>query len=351
MSGNAVFGQTSIIDWKSVENICRELDMEIEIVEKKGLSLNLRWLWHRKGIILGFTVGLIMITLLSNIMLQVRFKGGNDETKQLLLNYMKDKNISYGCFMPSIDTFNLELEMLQEFDEISWIGIYKTGGTLNIDLIESYAKTENSQRRLPSDLIASHDGKIVKVEVFGGALLTTVGSGVHKGQVLVSGKVQLSDTETKMYRSEGNIYAEYVETVSFNCNYEDERMVMLPDVEKRYFLKFYEIDLPLTFSKKIKGQYKTKDKINKLSFLGIDLPINVKSVEYTPYNFDVVNYSKEEAEKEAYRLSKNYEDNLLKNCEILDKKESISHSENGIKLDVTYTVIKNIAVEKEILIK
>lgn len=351
ISNDTITGQTSITEWNSIILLCDELDMDIESVNKSGFVLKLNWLWHRKGIIVGFILGLIMIMLLSNILLRIRVKGGNDDVNQKLLNYIQYKNISYGQFLPDIDTFSLELEMLQEFNEIAWVGIYRTGGTLNIDVVEADEKPPFSQRRLPSDLIASHEGKIVKVQVYGGQLLTPVGSGVHKGQVLVSGEVEFSETQSKLYRSTGSIYAEYTETVPFYCPFEDIRKVETKNNEDRYYLNFFELDLPLSFAKKEKGQYETKEKSIKLSFLGIEIPLSFKKVEHIPYDFKITNYNEQEATSEVYRLSQNYEKNLLSDCEIIDKKEVINKSLEGIELEVTYTVVKDIAVEKEILIK
>lgn len=345
-------GECSRKNMRTLEELCIRFDLEYEFYEDRNLITALKWLKGRKGLIVGFAAGLALVTYLSNTLLKIRIIGGDEELAEKVETYLMSKGVTYGSFIPKLDFFDLEVSMLHDVEEVSWVGIYDTGGTLNIDIIPSDKKPEMTPKRLPSNIVASHDGQIVSAEVLGGQLVTPVGSGVHKGQLIVSGEVKLSEDKTVYKRSVGKIMAEYKEKVEFECPFVKERKVINESESfKKHYISFFSADIPAFVSKRPSGLYETEENDNKLSFFGIKLPVGVKTVKYTPYEFKTNKYTENQATYEVYRLMSVYEENLLSDCEIKDKKEDIKVDKEGVKLTVEYTVVSDIAQEQEILIK
>lgn len=348
---NSVIGSCSPFTWKIISELCDELQLTYEIKYSYGLYTILNWLIKRKGLLIGFLLGMTGIVFLSGLYLKTDIDGCNSEIEESIINYLSSRDINYGMSLDKIDLYKLELELMKNVDGISWAGIYTTGGTLNINILESDEKPEYNQRRLPSDLIASRDGQIVEVEIFGGQLVVPVGSGVHKGQVIVSGLVDLDEEKKAYRRSQGKIYAKYTEEMVFECDYISTRKIVGKETEKKYYLEFFSLDVPMFFSKPAYDTYNTYETVNQLSLLDMKLPLGIKSVDFVPYSFEKTEYSYNEACEEVYRLKENYEINFLSDCEVLDIKEELTSDDTGVKLIATYEIISDIAVEKEILIK
>lgn len=356
--GNSLTGSCTKSVWKILLYECEKLGLEAEIRENTSIFHLFKWLSGRKGIIAGFAAGFIMVTILSNTLLQLRVKCDNKEVYDALEDYLKSKGITYGCFIPKLDLYSLELNILQDVEEISWVGIYPTGGTLNIDVVEAVEKPEYNQQRLPSNLVASADGQIVSYEVYSGKPVVQVGSGVHKGQVLVSGQITLKEAtedqeeEISFRRSQGKVFAQVNIEESFYCPFESEEKIYSDESITKNYFGLYNLDIPLSLEK-TDGLYSSEEKSNKLTFLGLELPLSYKTVEYTPYSFKTVTLTKEQAEEKVYKLAENYEKNFLTDDEItvLEQTEEIIYDENGVTLKKNYVVIENIAQEKEFLVK
>lgn len=336
--------------WRLICYECEKLNLEWEQWENTSIFTFFNWLRNRKGLVAGFFCGLLGVTILSNTFLQLRIKTDNDQIKTAIENYILSKGYEYGDFIPNMDIFSLELDILQDVEEVSWVGIYLTGGTLNVDVVENVEKPEYNQRRLPSNLVAKSDGQIIKAEVFGGKLVVPVGSGVHKGQLLVSGEVELSEEKTVFRRSSGNIYAKVTYEEEFFCPFETQTKVVSDACEQKNFLTFYSLEIPLGFDK-ITGQYQTKENFNNLNFFGLKLPVGMKKVSYYKYDFEQTTLTQSQAEQEVYKLDGNYKANILNNCEIISENEQLFTSDDGVTLKKEYVVIENIATEKEILVK
>ncbi len=336
--------------WKILAYECEKLSLTYEFNERKSLNLFIEKLLKRKGLIAGFILGFIAITLLSNTFLRLRVKCENKDIQEKIETYILSKGIRYGNFIPKIDIYGLELDIMREVEEVSWAGIYITGGTINIDIVEKEAKPEYNQKRLPSDIIASKSGEIVSVEIYSGKLIVPVGSGVHEGQTLVSGIVDLSEDMTVLRRSQGNIYAKVTYNESFYCPYENSEKIIAKKPENKHFIHFFSLDIPISI-KKYDGMYQIKEKYKPLMFLGYELPISYKTEEYYKYHYENTTFDEEKAKEEVYKLSDNFKKNFLSDLEILEENEEIYIDENGVRLDKTFIVIENIAEEKEILIK
>ena len=348
--GECLKGSCNKSVWKKLAYECEKLNLSYEFNERKSFNLFIGKLLKRKGLIAGFIVGFVLLTFLSNTFLRLRVKCENKEIQDKIETYILSKGIEYGDFIPEIDIYGLELDIMREVEEVSWAGIYITGGTINVDIVEKVTKPEYNQKRLPSDIVALKSGEIVSVEIYSGKLLVPVGSGVHEGQTLVSGIVDLSEEMTVLRRSQGKIYAKVTYNESFYCPYENTEKLVSKTPEKKHYLHFFSLDIPLSI-KDYDGMYQVKEKYKPLMFLGNELPISYKTEEYYKYQYKNTTFNEEKATEEVYKLAENFKDNFLSECEILEENEEISIDEEGVRLDKTFVVIENIALEKEILIK
>lgn len=348
--GDTLEGICKKSQWNSLKYQCEILDLEYSYEENKSIFLLINKISKRKGLIVGFITGFIIISFLSNTFLRLRVKCDDENIKSIIENYIISYGIEYGSFIPEIDIYSLELDMMKDIEEISWAGIYITGGTLNVDLVLNVPKPQYNQKRLPSDLVATKSGEIVSAEIYSGKLVVPVGSGVHKGQTIVSGEVDLSEDLTALRRSQGKVYAKVLYKESFFCPFDNTEKVVSDKKSENRYLSFFSYDIPL-FLNETKGMYQYKNSYKPVYFFDIELPIGLKYESCYKYDYINTTFNINEATDEVYRLSENFKDNFLKDTEILEEKENITICDDGVRLDKTFLVIENIAEEKEILIK
>jgi len=148
--GDKLSGSCKKSVWRVLCYECDKLNLTYEVNEINSIYRFSEKILNRKGLVFGFLAGLIMITLLSNTFLRLRVKCEDKELKNKIEEYILSNGIKYGSFIPNIDIFGLELDIHKEVEEVSWAGIYITGGTLNVDLVEKVEKPEYNQKTPPN---------------------------------------------------------------------------------------------------------------------------------------------------------------------------------------------------------
>lgn len=344
-----------------VKAICEELSLNYEIAEKRGFfTLFIRAKKHL-GIIFGVAFIVVICLILSNILLRIRILSDNSTIKKDILAVLKENNISAGSYIPNLKLVQLERELKQKVDGISWAGISKSGSTLIIDIVENISAPDKTKKRLPSDIISKHDAVIDKIEVFDGQLVTTVGSAVLKGETLVSGLVinekvrykdgkEVIESHNRYVRSLAKIYGTFDETITiFQPYIEKVKCISDENITKKY-IRVFDTDIPLFISFP-KGEYSAESDINNLSIFGFDFPVGLKKVNLNEITFQNTNLTENQATQKAYDKLENYEKNFCEDYKIIDKKVSKKIRKNGVELSVTYKLYGDICEEHEFFIE
>ncbi|MFT3951054.1 MAG: sporulation protein YqfD [Oscillospiraceae bacterium] len=347
---NGVFtGEVSFYRKKKLEQLCTQAGMTLVIVQKKGLVFRLWKFRSRWGIALGAVLAVVMITVLSNLQMRIKIIGGDEALDTQIRAVLADCGMTTGTFLPAADYRVLEYNLTSKLDGVAWAGVYNRGSTLVVAVSRVTAQPDIAQKRLPTNIVASHDGEIVSAEVYTGKLVKFVGSGVRKGDVLVSGAYEIAENQMFYARSKAKIMAKYEDTVTFTQPFSDERKITGSDDESRRFLSVYDADLPLFFGEAPAGNYDETETAASISFLGITLPVGITTVHYEPYTFAWTCVTADEAMAEVNRLADTYKANFLADGEILAESRDERLTDTGAELTMTFTVIRDIAEEQVIL--
>ncbi len=344
---------------KTVKDICKKKNYELVSEKSKGLLPRFYRYRLRYGIIAGVLMSLILIFILSNIVMQIKITGGNDELEQEIIALLKQQNIKVGRFIPSIDFSKSESYMMLNSNNFAWITIRNNGATLVVDVLEKTKEPEMTSQRSVTNLVASRSGVITDVNVYLGKLQKVVGKSVKKGDVLVAGRYRADvvdeskkkDAKLILCHSKGEIYADYDESITFEQSFKDEREIIVDNDKERKYFTIFDLEIPISVGSKVTGNYiMTKSKTN-FSFLGIKLPIGVSKKSYDKYYFEKVKLTKAQAKARIKKKIKLYEKNFLKDKTILSKKTKTKVTKKGVKITVNYKLNGNIAIQKELLTK
>lgn len=343
-----------------IEEEFDKLSYEYKITKQKGLFFILKKIISRKGLVFGGLTVLIISFIASNLMLNLEILCEDENIKKDITAVLHENGVTAGCFIPSINCTVIERELKQKVDGISWAGITCDGSTLIIDVVENVDKPEARKIRMPCNLVAKYDAVIDKIEVYDGQLVTTVGSGVRKGDILVSGTVitekifyedgkEIKEVSQKYARSLGKIYGTFSLTQTFYQPFEVIEEVIDDKAINKNYLKIFDAAIPLFISKE-EGRYSESSSSNMFSIFGFELPVGITHTELYEITLQNAAYTEEEALKLADKQAKKYENNFLKEYEIKDVKRSEKSTENGVEVTVEYTLYGDISQEVEFFI-
>ena len=134
---------------------------------------------------------------------------------------MEDNGLLPGCGAKSFDTKVCELSAMSRLKDLSWISVEREGSRVYIKTAETNDPPKaDIPINTPSNVVSNYDEQLVYTEIYKGKLQTTVGSGVAKGQLLISGTVNDNGGRIVYVHADGLLKAECEQTEEFYLPFE-----------------------------------------------------------------------------------------------------------------------------------
>lgn len=338
-----------------------EIGIPYEIISVKGLVKYLHMLLSKKGMLAGAAVSILLIAFFSRYILSFEILCSNAELNEKIMSVLSANGVTTGNKISDINFTVAERELKSSIDELSWAGITVEGCKVIIDVIENVDKPEYTKKRLPSNLISVENGIIDKVELVDGQLLKPVGSGITKGDTIVTGKIdkeevyykkgeEIHEHTTRYTRSIGTVYGTFERTITFEQPFTASKKLLSDNTDTRYTLSIFDTVLPLYFDSSDNFTL-IDEKKHTVSFWGIEIPVSVTETDVSRYSYIAVPISKSEAEVLAKQQADLYEKNFLSDFEIKNAEYSYSYNENGVILTASYSLYGIISKEVDFFIK
>ncbi|MGN1442957.1 MAG: sporulation protein YqfD, partial [Acutalibacteraceae bacterium] len=214
-----------------------------------------------------------------------------------------------------------------------------------IEVRDYIAKRDDETYGDPCNIIADFDGELLSVEVHNGTKACPEGSGVKKGDLIISGIFENRDTSCIFMEARGIVTAIHDNdlTVSRNMNQSFQAFTNKKTVKK---IGFFGLSIPLGFFSADKD-YEQYEKRFTLYFGQTKLPFYICEITRAYYNED----NSLEAEKKCSLFfddfsSEEYE--KYKNTQILKKKLSIKESGKTITISDEVNCIDFMGVKQKI---
>lgn len=335
-------------DCARFERLCERLNVKAERLQTSRTAFLLHTLFSRKGFAVGVLVCIVLGVYLSNRAARFEILCDDNRISSGIMNVLKEEGIGTGTFIPSIDLVKTERALKQRVEGISWAGITRKGNTLIIDVVETQGSTERTSENYPSNLVACEDGVIESIEIQNGQVRIPVGSGVTRGDIIVSGEIitktskwidakEHIDTRITYARSRGKVLGTFTRRLTFTQEQAAETLVLSPDIETKRYFTFFDVQLPL-FITSPEGTYKTEESDSVIKLFGLDLPLGIKTVTVTPYKLGTKQLSSKQALKLAHEKEENYRKNLLGKYELKDVKLTESTVNGKASVTAEYTL-------------
>lgn len=334
-----------IKDFRKIKPFVKKTHTRIRIIKRIGFPFFLQRYQKRKLFFIGALLCIIVLFSLSSRIWDIQFEGNDKWTEDVLMDFLKSKDVTPAMARKKVNCEKIVKEIRKEYDDIVWVSASLTGCVLKIHIKENddtFQKKQEDEQR-PQDLVATKDGVITNIITRKGTPCVHVGDRVSKGDILVSGKIDIINDSQEVIghrylSADADVYAntkiQYEDTVEqkgFRKQYKDQIRGRLSVRVGNHLLKIGTL----------KHHFQTWDGFSKENILKLGenfkLPISVGYEVIRPYEEKTYVRSKKEIQEE---LSMNY---ALFSKELEEKGVQIR------KKDVKIHMYENTASAKGIL--
>ena len=347
ISENELIFNISARGFKKLKNPVYEVNGKVKIINKKGLFTLKKKFRNKKILLPGIFLVIFFFMLLSSLILDIEIIGNNLAKTEDILEKLSEIDLQKFKFRSNIDNEKISVKLINDFDNIAWVGVYEKGTKLVIEIKERNMPPEMIPKDIPCHLVATKDGIIKNLKVTNGEKLVNLNQVVTKGQVLVSGIINTAFDGLRYVHSTGEIIAE--------TWWEEELKIKLYEYKKDYtgksterlFLKIFNKEADLSFGKVI--PYYNFDESLKRYVFGF-LELNMKKYdEYTLTKKPVTSEEAIKRGKEAltFNLYENYHKNSVK--EINFSVTDIDSETKSLKIfaKINENIAKQMIIRKE----
>jgi similar to stage IV sporulation protein len=312
----------------------------------------------RKMFFCGIILFATIIYILSMFIWDINISGNYSRTDNVILDFLKNNEIYHGMMKSEIDSEQVEQMLRSEYDDIIWASAQIKGTRLLIQVQENTDVSTIKENTTPSDIVASKDCMISSIITRKGTPMAEEGAIVKKGDVLVSGRVDVYNdngeiADYQYYAADADIYAKTI------IDYNDEFDVAYiqknytNNQKLRYYLKILNKKINI-FSRKIR--YNEYDTFTNETHLKIGenfyLPFVLGKIQVKEYVSEEKQYTEEEAIERGNKKLREFCENLIeKGVQIVENNVKIHIGKKSCIVDGYLTVIEKtgIRVNTEIL--
>lgn len=285
-----------------------------------------------------FVIGFIFV--LSNMVWKVEINGGSPEVRYEVEELIETLGMNRGSFIQSMESISsIEREIMNKIEEVSYVGIKRTGTSFHI-MIEENNNNNIKEQNKPSNLVATNSGTIQKIYVSNGRPLVRINDVVQKGDVLVTGRL---DDENEIYTySEGEVVAEVWYNITGTINLANEKKDLIDDVKTNYGLG---VGNRSWFMNKSNEQRLLFEESKPIYFLVWKTPLSIDKKYYYPEDTSVETFEDEQIIDEV--IEEQLKRKLGQSVEVLYQK--VLHQEKDsdkVKLEMFVKVLEDITEEQ-----
>lgn len=234
--GNAYEMYLTLDGFRKLKPIIRKTHTKVRLLKRYGLPFFIHRHRRRKAFLIGVLLCVGLIYFYSSFIWDIHFEGNEKWTDQTLLEFLGTKEVTPAMSKDMVDCAQIVKDIRAQYDDIVWVSASIDGSRLRIQIKENEDTFQDEAREEenpadsdqpaaihPTDLIASEDGVITSIITRSGTPMVHVGDTVKKGDILVSGRVEVLNDSAEVIgyqyqESDADIYAdtqmEYLDEVS-----------------------------------------------------------------------------------------------------------------------------------------
>ncbi|MCD8025648.1 MAG: sporulation protein YqfD [Clostridiales bacterium] len=341
----------SVSDYRNIRRTAKKSRVTLKIKAKHGLPFIIKKYKPRVGIAAGTAVGIILLLVLSRFIWSIEITGNRQLSDTYLTEVLRENGVTAGAYTAGIDVEAVERNISLSVSNISWMSINIKGSVATVEIKEKVKKPEISTNSAPCNIKAAADGVITDIKSSSGEIKVLKGSGVAKGDLLVSGILETNAETIEYVHAEAVVYADVISEKEFTLPDEIEYYSLTENKTDRSRLSFLCFEFPCTLSFEVFDN--SVSEINSKNLFADDtvLPLGIK----TETTYELIKQTAVIDEATAENYFKNemllYEIFEKPGSALVNRSQTISKDTNGYICNTVYTFNENIAQEAEFAVE
>lgn len=176
-------------DRYAVDEILHKSGAKVNKRQYRSLVHSLKKYKKRIGLFLGAVFAVLCIHYLSGCVWEIMVEGNENIKDEEIVRLLDELGFGVGIRKKNANVKSLANRILIADDRISWVAVNFDGTLARVQLKEA-DRTKIIEKKQNVNLVACHDGMIVRVDALDGTAVVNTGDVVTKGQMLVSAFVE-----------------------------------------------------------------------------------------------------------------------------------------------------------------
>ena len=297
--GAAARARVSVFGYKAAMKAINELGY----TEKAyGLPFIILKYKKRAGLAVGSALGLILIFVSTLFAWEIEITGNKTVGEKEILYVLEELGIKNGSFIPSIDVGGTNDRLVSALPELSSASLHIDGTKLCVDVIERVRPPERVDASGVYDVVAAHDGVVLRVEAYNGRPEVKAGDTVVKGQVLISGYYTAGDEPRVVIaaHASGRVVAGYFKEFVYTVplDFRVRSYTGRTEIRTEYGLFGGEIRTYLGKAFPF-ALFEAELNVQKPALGPLKLPVTKATLTLREYSYETVSLTRDQAEEKA----------------------------------------------------
>lgn len=205
-----------VSDFRKLGPYIKKTKSKVRIKEREGFPFFLHRNRKRGCFLLCTMLCMFLLYASTFYIWGIEFEGNLYCTEEVLLEELENEDILLGMRKEKVDCNKITSMLRKKFDNITWASAYIEGTKLMIHVKENNEQEYLAEESAPGkNIVAECDGTIIDIVTRVGTPMVHSGDEVKKGDILVSGMVDIMNDagevmESQMVSPEADIKAETI---------------------------------------------------------------------------------------------------------------------------------------------
>lgn len=345
---NGLTATMQVYDYKNIRSIASKSKLRLRVTGRHGLPFYAQRYKHRAGLLIGAVIGIVLIAVLSKFIWYIDAPPTKSLSTSQILSALEEDNVKVGSYINSIDTENTERKLILKNEQIGWISLNIMGSTMSVNIEEKAPKPDTPDFKTPCNIKANNDGVITSIKSARGETKVMKGSGVVKGDLLVSGIVETKQETIEYVHASAEIMADVIYKKEYTIPQSYAYYSLTDNRTDRYMCGILNFYFPCSLSFKSYDDSVFASRKEKLSFNGTNIPIELITQSETEVSRTEVNLDKATLDKKILAQSMLYEVFEKPESRLVSRKITTKTGSDSIIAEISYIFNENIAQTSEL---
>lgn len=336
-----------VYDYKNIRSIASKSKLKMSVTGRHGLPFYAQKYKQRAGLLIGAAVGAVIIAVLSQFIWYIDAPPTNSLSTSQILSALEENNVKVGSYINSIDTENTERKLILQNDQIGWISLNIMGSTMSVNIEEKAPKPDTPDFKTPCNIKANNDGVITGIKTSKGETKVMKGSGVVKGDLLVSGIVETKQETIEYVHASAEIMADVIYNKEYILPKSYDYYSVTENKSNRYMCGILNFKFPCSLSFRSFDESVFVNRKEKLCFNNTDIPIELITQSEVEVNKSKVSLDKSTLDKKILVQSMLYEVFEKPESTLVSRKINTKTIDNNFSAEISYIFNENIAQTSE----